>query len=118
MAQPEPSLSSLAAKIAAHASWKNTEDRTARTAKARAAALAKFENEVDPDGVLPPEERRRRAEHARREHLARISLRSAKVRKMRAEIARMESEIAAEAAGEAQQPQQAKSPVGVRPRDL
>jgi hypothetical protein len=96
VAQPKPSLSALAAKVAAHASWKNTEDRTARTARARAAALAKFENEVDPYGVLPPEERRRRAEHARREHLARISLRSAKVRKMRAELARQEQVWTAE----------------------
>ncbi len=93
----------MAAKVAAHASWKNTEDRAARTAKARAAALAKFEHEVDPHGVLPPEERHRRAEHARREHLARISLRSAKVRRMRAEVARMESEIAAESRPEGEE---------------
>jgi hypothetical protein len=64
VAQPEPTLSSLAAKVAAHASWKNTENRTARTAKARAAALAKFEREVDPDGKLSVAERRTRAEHA------------------------------------------------------
>jgi hypothetical protein len=106
VAQPKPTLSSLAAKVAAHASWKNTEDRTARTAKARAAALARFENEVDPNGVLPPEERRRRAEHARREHLARISLRSAKVRRLRAELVRVERAAgsdAAELSGEVEQ---------------
>ena len=73
--------------------------RAVRTATACAAALAKFEREVDPEGVLAPEERRRRAEHARKAHLARISLRSAKVRKIRAEIARMKSEIVAESAG-------------------
>lgn len=37
------------------------------TAKARAAFLAKFEREADPEGVLPPAERRRRAEAPRSE---------------------------------------------------
>ena len=64
--------------------------RAVRTATACAAALAKFEREVDPEGVLAPEERRRRAEHARKAHLARISLRSAKVRKIRALAGRVE----------------------------
>jgi hypothetical protein len=49
----------------AHVSWSRTEDRAARTAPARAAMLRKFECQVDPEGVLTPEERTRRAEHAR-----------------------------------------------------
>ena len=36
------------------------------TAPARQAALARFDHEVDPKGVLPPEERSRRAEAAKR----------------------------------------------------
>lgn len=52
-------------------------DSAALTAPARAAFLAKFEAEVDPEGVLPDEERRRRAEHARKAHFARLARLSA-----------------------------------------
>jgi len=72
---------SLAARIAAHDSWAQTPDRSARTAPARAALLAKFERDVDPDGVLAPAERRRRAESARRAHYTRMALRSAQARR-------------------------------------
>ena len=44
------------------------------TAKARRIFRNSFEQLVDPDGVLPPDERARRAEHARSEHYARLSL--------------------------------------------
>jgi hypothetical protein len=50
------------------------------TANARAAFLASFEKKVDPEGVLPVEERRRRAEHLRRAHMKAMALRSAEVR--------------------------------------
>jgi len=53
------------------------------TAKARAAFLARFEREVDPDGMLPPQERARRAEHARSAYFARLSLNAAKARRIR-----------------------------------
>lgn len=36
--------------------------------------LRKFEREVDPEGVLPEDERRRRAEAARRAHMTRMAL--------------------------------------------
>ena len=61
------------ARIAAEISWARTSDRSARTRPAREAFLKSFEREVDPDGKLPPEERRRRAEHALRAHM--LSLR-------------------------------------------
>ncbi|MGO9205037.1 MAG: hypothetical protein ACLQBX_02410 [Candidatus Limnocylindrales bacterium] len=51
------------------------------TKAARAAFEAKFEREVDPDGVLPLEERRRRAEMARKAHYARLALASAQARR-------------------------------------
>ena len=51
------------------------------TAAARAAFLARFEHDVDPDGTLAPEERRRRAEHARRAHMLRLARLSAIARK-------------------------------------
>ena len=50
------------------------------TAKARAAFLANFEREVDPEGALPEHERRRRAEYARKAHFARLALASARAR--------------------------------------
>ncbi len=74
---------SLAAQIAAHTSWSRTADRSARTAPARAAQLARFDREVDPAGVLSPAERAIRAEHARKAYYARLALQSAKVRRSR-----------------------------------
>jgi hypothetical protein len=47
----------------------------------RAAFLARFEREVDPDGRLGQEERARRAEQARRAYFARLSLAAAKARR-------------------------------------
>jgi hypothetical protein len=60
------------ARIAAEISWARTTDRSARTRPARQAFLRRFEREVDPDGKLPPDERRRRAEHALRAHMLRL----------------------------------------------
>ena len=48
---------------------------------ARAAFESKFERDVDPDGVLPLEERLRRAEMARKAHYARLALKSAQARR-------------------------------------
>lgn len=45
------------------------------------AFLAKFELEVDPDGVLDLEERRRRATHALKAHMARLAIKSANARR-------------------------------------
>jgi hypothetical protein len=78
-----PSERSLRARMAAHASWAQTDDRSARTAPARRAALARFEREVDPDGGLSPTERARRAESAMRAHMSRLALRSAQARRRR-----------------------------------
>jgi hypothetical protein len=78
-----PSERSLRGRIAAHASWANTADRPARTAKARKAMLDKFEREVDPEGQLAPAERARRAAHARAAYFARLSLKSAQARRRR-----------------------------------
>lgn len=71
----------LVASIAAHESWANTVDRSARTAPARAALLARFEAEVDPDGLLDPAERTRRAEHKRKAYFQRLALKSAEARR-------------------------------------
>jgi hypothetical protein len=76
-----PSERVLQARMAAHISWAKTDDRSARTAPARKAALARFEEQVDPDRRLTPTERARRAEHAQRAHMTRLALRSAQARR-------------------------------------
>ena len=51
------------------------------TKAARAAFESKFERDVDPEGVLPIEERLRRAEMARKAHYTRLALLSAQARR-------------------------------------
>lgn len=61
-----------------------THDPTKTTANAWAAFLARFEREVDPENTLAPDERHRRALHARRAYFARLALVSARARRARA----------------------------------
>lgn len=63
----------LRAAIAAHESWANTTDRSARTAPARRALDQKFLDQADGDPV--------RAEHLRKAHYARLALKSAQSRR-------------------------------------
>lgn len=49
------------------------EDRTEMTAAARAAAMDRFEREVDPNGELDPVERARRAEYAKKAYFTALS---------------------------------------------
>jgi len=79
-----PSERTLQARVAAHISWANTDDRAGRTEKARAAFRSSFEDQVDPERKLPPAERARRAEHLRGAHYARLALASARARRARA----------------------------------
>lgn len=58
-----------------------THDPRETTKPARAAFLARFEREVDPDGKLPPAERLRRAGYARKAYFTRLALRSAQARR-------------------------------------
>jgi hypothetical protein len=69
------------ARIAVEISWAYTTDRSARTRPAREAFLKRFEKQVDPDGTLPPEERRQRAEHAKRAYMLQLTKRSVAARK-------------------------------------
>jgi hypothetical protein len=73
-----PFTSSGRAAGAAHESWANTVDRGQRTQKAREAALAALEREVDPDGLMSPADRRKAAMNRR---TARLLLGAAKARK-------------------------------------
>ena len=95
-----PEERALRSRIAAHKSWANTTDPSARTKPARDAMLARFEAEVDPDGTLAPNERRRRAEHARKAYMQGLALKSAKARRLRAQADGLDAEVA-EAGGAA-----------------
>jgi hypothetical protein len=75
-----PAERSLRARLAAYAMHARHDTRRT-SANGRAAFLARFEREVDPDGRLDPEERSRRAEQARRAYFARLSLAAAKARR-------------------------------------
>lgn len=70
------------AKVGAHALHARY-DGAELTQKARAAFLASFMVKVDPQGLLPPQERQRRAAHALRAHMARLSLVAAQSRERR-----------------------------------
>ena len=71
---------SLRARLAAH-TLHATHDSRELTAPARAAFLGRFEREADPEGVLDPAERARRAEHLRKAFFARLALKSAQARR-------------------------------------
>jgi hypothetical protein len=70
----------LRARIAAHVLHAQISNEAEHTAPARAAFLSRFEREVDPDGVLEPEERARRAEHAKKAYFLKLALASRKAR--------------------------------------
>jgi hypothetical protein len=82
--QRTPEQISLANRIGALVSWAGTADPAARTAPGRERFLSRFEREVDPGGTLPPEERARRAEYARRAYFLKLALKSAQARRKKA----------------------------------
>lgn len=71
---------SLHGRAGAYRSWARTEDRSARTAPARAEFDLRFEREVDPEGVLPAAERARRAGYARKAYFLGLAAKSASAR--------------------------------------
>lgn len=75
-----PEQRSLRARIGAY-SLHATHDPKVTSAPGRAAFLARFEREVDPDGVLPEPERQRRAQLALKAHMSKLALASAKARR-------------------------------------
>jgi hypothetical protein len=72
----------LRAQIAAHSRWAK-ENPAANAARGQAGLMARFEREVDPNGVLPLTERYRRAESARLAHMKKLALASAGARAAR-----------------------------------
>ncbi len=82
--RPSPPLTAeqriLRARLAAYR-LHATHDPKETTRSARAAFASRFEREVDPEGVLDPAERARRAEAARKAHFTRLALRSSRARR-------------------------------------
>jgi hypothetical protein len=63
--------------------WAGNRDPVEGTRPAREGFLRRFERQVDPDGVLDPEERRRRAERARDAYMIELAQRSRAARAAR-----------------------------------
>jgi hypothetical protein len=78
-----PAQRSLQARVAAYR-MHSLHDPRDTTREARAAFLAKFEQEVDPDKRLTEPERRRRAEAAKKAYFNALALKSARARQVRA----------------------------------
>lgn len=76
----------IAAKIAVHESWARTDDRSARTAKAREAFEARFLEQAGGDPV--------KAKHLRKAHYLRLALKSATARRKLKEAREAEAEAA------------------------
>lgn len=78
----DPQDRALRARLAAHTQWAKTKDRTARTAKARAAAEGKFvqqARELHPEGDDALIQRT--AQSLRQAHFARMGMRSGAARR-------------------------------------
>jgi hypothetical protein len=73
----------LRARLAAHTRWANCEDRRAALAPAREGFERKFEDQVDPERKLSATERAKRAESARKAHMAKMALNRAQARRLR-----------------------------------
>ena len=74
-----PEQRSLRARMAAYALHAKYDARVT-TQPARDAFMARFERQVDPDGMLPETERRRRAEAAKKAYFTGLALKSARAR--------------------------------------
>ena len=61
-----------------------TADRKEMTAPARAAAMDRFEKQVDPNGLLDPAERAQRAEYAKKAYFTAISAKGVAARRANA----------------------------------
>lgn len=71
-----PAQRAMRMSAAAHQSWANTADRSARARRGYDGLVAKFEREIDPDGTLPPAERAKRVKSRLKRHYAEIQRKS------------------------------------------
>ena len=76
----DPHEMALRGRIGAYVTH-SLHDPRQTTAKARRTFLARFYDQVDPDRVLPEEERERRAEAAKKAHFSALARKSAQARR-------------------------------------
>lgn len=81
----DPKKRILISRLGAHVQHSMYDTRET-TSAARTSFLGKFESKVDPTGILPIAERKKRAAHLRKAYFIRLGLRSAKARAARAAI--------------------------------
>lgn len=82
-----PAERAMHSRAASHVRWSRETDRTGATEAARKGLQAKFERQVDPDGLLDPIERAKRAESARKAYYADLTRRSIAARRRKKEKA-------------------------------
>jgi hypothetical protein len=75
-----PAQRSIRASLAAHSRWAQETDRKEAMQPALNGMLARFERQVDPDGVLNPAERAKRAESAKKAYYRALQLKSSRSR--------------------------------------
>lgn len=106
MPQPKlpPELRRAQNSINVYKSWTELgpKERRARTHAGRQKFEERFERQVDPDGVLDPVERAKRAAKAREMYFRELALKSAKARARRKAAAEAADESATDAAAEAE----------------
>lgn len=74
-------MTSTRHQIAALEGWAQETNRSARTQPAREGLEAKFEREVDPDGVMDPETKAKAVEAYRKAYYLRLAQKSAASRR-------------------------------------
>jgi hypothetical protein len=75
-----PEIRQQLARAAAHTLHSRIPDPAAHTEPARRAFRRRFELQVDPDGLLDPDERERRADHALKAHMAFLRVKAMKAK--------------------------------------
>jgi hypothetical protein len=75
-----PEQRKMRASLAAHTRWAQETNRKEAMRPALDGMLAKFEREVDPQGVLDPAERAMRAESAKKAYFKALQLKSSRSR--------------------------------------
>lgn len=73
----------MRARIASYTRWAHADDqdRFAAGYRMRQGLQAKFEREVDPEGLLLPQERAKRADYLYKAHMQRLALKAAQARR-------------------------------------
>lgn len=81
MPASDPTTRYLSSSVAANTRWALEPDRAKATAPGRAQFDRRFEDQVDPDRKLSPQERAKRVANARKAYFHALALKSALARR-------------------------------------